>query len=456
MRTIYRLTIIMSVIITLGGCKLGKQYTRPELDLPEHFGTDSRDSVSLADYSWNEIYRDTILQGLIQKTLANNKDMLIAAAKVKELAAIKRISTANMLPHISASGYTKQEGTNYGGDDFNKSKESGIKASANWELDLWGNLRWAKEKSMADFVGSLENQKAIRMSLIAEMAQNYFELVALDNELNIVRKTVEARRESLHLARIRYEGGLTSETAFRQAQVELARTATLVPELEKKITIKENEIAFLMGEYPHNIKRGSIDKNVLMTDSLPVGLPSTLLERRPDVHKAEQMLIAANAEVGVAFTNLFPKISLTASYGTESEELSDLMKSPFHLISGNIFSPIFSMGKYRAMVKAKKAAFQQATLVYEKAVLSAFKDAYNAIDEYNKTKQIYDTRLRLEQASKSSLELAQLQYINGVIGYIDLLDAQRSYLDAQIGLNKAIRDQQFTIINLYKALGGGW
>ena len=194
----------------------------------------------------------------------------------------------------------------------------------------------------------------------------------------------------------------------------------------------------------------------MFTNSLPVGLPSTLLERRPDVRQAEQALIAANASVGAAFTNLFPTISLTASYGAESAELKDLLKSPYHLLSVNILQPIFAMGKNRAMLKAKKAACEQAAYAYEKAVLNAFKDAYNAIVEFNKIKEVYETRLRLEQASKSALDLAQLQYINGVIGYMDLLDAQRGYLDAQISLSNAIRDKQITMINLYKALGGGW
>ena len=187
-----------------------------------------------------------------------------------------------------------------------------------------------------------------------------------------------------------------------------------------------------------------------------MGLPSSLLERRPDVRQAEQAVIAANAAVGIAYTNMFPKLTLTASHGSENEELSHLFKSPHYLLAGTILQPIFAMGKNRAMLKAKKAACEQAAYAYEKVVLNAFKDAYNAIAEYNKVKEIYETRLRLEQSSKITLDLAQLQYINGVIGYMDLLDAQRGYLDAQIGLSNAVRDKQITMVNLYKALGGGW
>lgn len=440
----------------LSGCQLGKHYTRPKLELPETLDSLSVDSSSIGDYPWEQLYTDTTLQGLIRKTLTYNKDMLIAAARIKELAAMKRIDFANLFPQIGAKVYAEKEGENYGGDNYKQSKEFDLKGIATWELDLWGKLRWAKDKSIADFVGSIENQSALKMSLIAQVAQSYFELVALDNELAIVKKTVNARQESLHLVRLRYEGGLIPEIPFRQAQVELARTATLVPDLERKITLKENEISFLTGEYPHRIKRSVLPEEVMLPGSLPVGLPSTLLERRPDVRKAEQDLIAANATVGIAFTSLFPSISLTASFGGESAELHDLLKSPHHLLSANLLQPIFAMGKNRAMLKAKKAAYEQATYAYEKTVLNAFKDAYNAISEFSKTKEIYETRLRLEQSSKIALDLAQLQYLNGYIGYIDLLDAQRGYLDAQIALNNAIRDKQLTVVNLYKALGGGW
>lgn len=440
----------------LSGCQLGKHYTRPKLELPETLDSLSVDSSSIGDYPWEQLYTDTTLQGLIRKTLTYNKDMLIAAARIKEMAAMKRIDYANLFPQVGVKVYAEKEAENYGGDHYKQSSEFDLKGTATWELDLWGKLRWAKDKSIADFVGSLENQSALKMSLIAQVAQSYFELVALDNELSIVKKTVDARQESLHLVRLRYEGGLIPEIPFRQAQVELARTATLVPDLERKITLKENEIAFLTGEYPHRIKRSVLPEEVILPGSLPVGLPSSLLERRPDVRKAEQDLIAANAAVGVAFTSLFPTISLTASFGGESAELHDLLKSPTHLLSASLLQPIFAMGKNRAMLKAKKAAYEQAVYAYEKTVLNAFKDAYNAISEFSKTKEIYETRLRLEQSSKIALDLAQLQYLNGYIGYIDLLDAQRGYLDAQIALNNAIRDKQLTVVNLYKALGGGW
>lgn len=458
-----RLPLLLIALLLLSACQLGKHYTRPQLDLPTSLqdsihGSDTlyTDTTSFADYPWEWLYADTLLQELIRKTLVYNKDMQMAAARVKELAAMKRIDVANMFPSVGLRVYAEKEADDYGGDHYNPDNQFDLKGVISWELDLWGKLRWARDASLAEFVSSIESRRALQMSLVAQVAQAYFELVALDNELAIVQQTVEARRESLHLVRLRYEGGLISEIPFRQAQVELAKTVTLVPDLERKITLKENELSFLTGEYPHSIRRTPITVDIVLPENLPVGLPSTLLERRPDVRQAEQELIAANAEVGVAFTSLFPSITLTANLGTESEELSDILKSPYHLLSGTLLQPIFAMGKNRARLKAKKAACERAAHAYEKTVLSAFKDAYNAITEFNKIKDIYDTRQRLEQSAKSTLELAQLQYVNGAIGYMDLLDAQRTYFEAQLSLSYAIRDKRITMVNLYKALGGGW
>ena len=441
----------------MASCQLGKHYTRPELNLPERLSkVHQSDTLTIADMQWWEIYTDTTLQQLISKTLDHNKDLLISAARVKELASLKRIDWANLFPRIDAKAYMEKEASNYGGNSYKNSTEQGAKFVATWELDLWGNLRWAKDKSMAQFLGSIEAQRALKMSVISEVAQAYFELVALDNELKIVRQTLKAREEGVRLAKLRFEGGLTSETSYQQAKVEYARTATLVPELERKISVKENDIAYLAGEYPQVIRRSILPEEVKLPESLPVGLPSTLLERRPDVREAEQRLIAANAAVGMAFTNLFPRITLTANYGLESKEISDFFKSPIHYLNANPLGPLFAMGKNRAMLTAQKAAYEQACYGYEKAVLSAFKDARNAIVEFNKIKEIYESRRELERSSKAAMELAQLQYINGVIGYLDVLDAQRSYFDAQIGLSNAIRDKQITMVKMYKALGGGW
>ena len=449
---------IMLIVLALlfSSCKIGKKYTKIELNMPQYYSEYSNDTTSFSDMKWWEIYADSNLINLIDSTLKNNKDMKIATAKVKEIAALKRIDVANFFPQINGSAYAQNEGLNYGGDDYGNDFEFGVKANISWELDLWGNLRWSKEKGVAEYLSTIEGQRALMMSLVAEVAENYFDLMALDNELRIVKQTLIAREEGVKLAKVRFEGGLTSETSYQQAQLEYAMTATLIPDLERKITIKENEILKLAGTYPTVVERVIYHNNFILPDSIPLGLPSDLLERRPDVKMAEQKLIAANASVGVAYTNMFPRVALNTNVGFETDEFNTMLSSPMFFIGANLMSPIFNMGKNRAKHKAQQYAYEQECYRYEKVVISAFYDVMNAIVEFNKIKDIYHTRLMVEQSAKATMELAQLQYINGVIGYLDVLDAQRNYFNAQISLSNAYRDKQITMVKLYKALGGGW
>lgn len=450
------LLIILSVLF-LSSCKIGKEYTKLELDMPNEFVTYTQDSTCFADMKWWDVYADTNLRNIISYTLENNKDMKVAVAKVKELAERKKISRSDFFPQLGANVYGQDEKLNYQGD-FSKPHdvEYGVKANISWELDLWGNLRWANEASVAEYLSSVEGQRALMMSLVAEVAEIYFELIALDNELLIVKQTLMAREEGVRLAKIRFEGGLTSETSYQQAKLEYAKKATLVPDLEKKIAMKENEILALSGSFPRRVMRTETQNNLVLPDTIPVGLPSQLLERRPDVRKAEQKLIAANARVGVSYTNMFPRISLTSNLGFETDKFATLLSSPMFFISSNLLSPVFSFGKNKAKYKAQIAVYEQECYNYEKVVLSAFYDVMNALVEFDKMKEIYETRLLLEQSAKVTMDLAQLQYINGVIGYLDVLDAQRNYFDAQISLSNAYRDKQITMVKLYKALGGGY
>lgn len=445
------------LLLSMGSCKLGQKYSRPDVYIPQKYQTENKvDTFSIGDMKWWEVYTDTILQDLIRITLQNNKELKIAEAKVKEMAARKRVNTANLFPQVNGNVYTQKEALNYGGDSYKNDPEFGIKAALSWEVDLWGNLRWANDQAKAQVLESLDNQRAVTMSLIARVAQDYYELVALDNELSIVRQTLKAREEGVRLAKLRFEGGLTAETSYQQAQMEYARTATHIPVLERDIAMMENEIAYLTGNLDFKVKRADTSEDLVGIESLPVGLPSTLLERRPDIKAAEQKLIAANAAVGVAYTNRFPRLTLTAQYGVESDEFSNLFKSPMYFLSGALLGPIFDMGKRQSTYRAQQHVYEQECYNYEKTVMNAFTEARNAIVAFNKTKAIYESMAQLEKSSKATMELAQLQYINGVIGYIDVLDAQRSYFDAQVGLSNAIRDKQLSLVNLYKALGGGW
>ena len=283
-KKLYIAILLLAGVLT--SCKVGKSYVRPDLHLPDSLER-AQDSISFGDQDWRDIYTDATLRSLIERALDHNKDMLIAAARVKEMAAQKRISTAALLPDIKGKVTAERELENHGGDAFKRSETFEAQFLVSWELDLWGNLRWARSASIAEYLQSIEAQRALRMTIVAEVAQAYYELVALDTELDIVKQTLKAREEGVRLARIRFAGGLTSETSYRQAQVELARTATLVPDLERKISLKENDIAYLAGEYPNKIARSRLLQEFNSPETLPVGLPSTLLERRPDIRQAE-------------------------------------------------------------------------------------------------------------------------------------------------------------------------
>lgn len=446
-------TLIISLFFT--SCKIGKAYSRPDLQLPDSIIA-GQDTLSFGDAAWWDVYSDSTLRALIDKSLNYNKDMLTAAARVREMAYRKRVATSKTLPGFNGEIEDEYERENHGGEAFKESNTFEIHLRLAWELDLWGNLRWGRAKSIAEYLQSVEAQRALQMSIVAEVAQSYYELVALDTELDIVRQTLKAREEGVRLAQIRFEGGLTSETSYRQALVELARTATLIPDLERKIALKENDIAFLAGEYPGHVERGKMLKNFSLPQELPVGLPSDLLRRRPDVRRAEQQLIAANARVGVAFTDMFPRIRLIGGGGIETLDFAKILKSPHEIIAINLLGPIFNWGRYRSTWKAEKEAYEAEVHSYEKTVLNAFKETHNAIVNYNKIREVYEVRHNLERSARSYLDLAQLQYINGVINYMDVLDAQRGYLDAQIGLSNAVRDELLAIVGLYKALGGGW
>ena len=436
--------ILLLSMFALTSCKVGKSYVRPEMALPDSLAQ-QQDSMSIADEQWQAVYTDSTLRALIDRALEYNKDMLIAASRVKEMAAQKRISVANLLPQLTGKVEAEREVEIYGGHSRDVGNTYEAKALLSWELDLWGNLRWKKVAAVAEYLQSVEAQRALRMTIVAEVAQAYYELVALDTEVEIERQTQKPREEGVRLARIRFEGGLTSETSYQQAQVELARTATLVPDLERRISLKENDISFLVGEFPTRIKRVNFLQELDVPESLPVGLPSDLLERRPDVRAAEQQLKAEHARVKVAYTNMFPRLALTGQFGLESDVLSNFLESPYSLLNGAVLAPLFGWGKNRAALNAQKASFEAEVHSYEKTVLNAFKEAKNAIVDF-----------KLERSAKGYVDLAQLQYINGVINYMDVLDAQRGYFDAQIGVSNAIRDELIAMVNVYKALGGGW
>ena len=451
----------IAALIVAGGlgvsCSPAKHCAAPQLDLPETFvASVQTDTLTWADVEWWKIYPDTTLHSLIKQALEYNKDMLAAAERLREMEYRYKIQRSQLWPSISASVYGENEYTNYSGKEPANDPVASVLGSFSWEIDLWGNLRWASREKLAEYFASVEAQRALKISLIAEVANAYFDLQALDNELLIVRRTLETRDEGVQKARIRLDGGLTSDIPYQQALVERATTAALVPELEREVAMKESELAFLTGSYPRHIERSRIPLELSYRKEIPVGVPSQLLTRRPDLRQAEQELRAAEAAVGVAQAERFPSFTITFDGGTETNTLANIIKAPYYYLLGNFVAPVFEFGKRRANFKAAIAEYNQARLNYEKDVLQAFKEVYDAVVSYNSAVENTSLKFDLQEASKQYVALANLQYINGAISYMDVLDAQRAYFSSQVELSNAIMQEYKVLVDLYKALGGGW
>ena len=458
MKTKLLLPIIISLLAAFVSCSGVKNLTPADIDMPTSYMPGlEQDSTSIADLTWWEFYADSTLCRLMRLALDNNRDLLKAGARIEEMRRLYDIDKANFFPEIGGLAGATYETNNYSGTGTKKDPEYSLKMPITWEMNLWGSLSWAKKKGAAQWMASVEDFRAMRMTLISEVAYAYFRLIALDNELAIVRQTMTTRKESLEQARIRFEGGLTSETVYQQAKVEYSSAASLVPSLEQRITVQRNALTLLLGEYPREIiERGELALNIEMPDSLPVGIPSSLLKRRPDLRAAENRLASAMADVGLTYADRFPKIRLGFTPGFENDELSDFFKSPFTYTLGNITGSIFDFGRKKRKYQASIAAYDQARYAYEKAVIQAFTEVNTAIDTYRHIRQTRRLKDELRDAAVKYVQLAHLQYRGGTLNYIDVLDAQRRYFDGQIGVSNALRDEYLALINLYKSLGGGW
>ena len=420
-------TYLLGVLLLLaaGSCSVQKKCKAPQLDMPAEIVAGQSDTLTLSDRKWWEVYTDTTLCRLIGRTLDRNRNMLSAEARIRQLEELYRVSKAARLPSLGGLAAADYETNDYYGEAHKGDAEFDVKATLSWEA-------------------------------VATSATAYFELVALDHELGVVRRTVETREESVRQAKLRFEGGLTSETAYQQAKVELASASALIPDLELRIAQKENQISVLAGDYPSRVARSKMDMNVRMPDSLPVGLPSTLLQRRPDVRQAEQNLKAAMASAGMAYADRFPRLTISLTGGLENDALKGLINSPFSYAAGNLTAPLFAFGSKRAKYRAALAAYDQARLAYEQKVLEVFREVNDAVTAYRNMRRTAELKFNLKEAARQYVVLAKLQYINGVIRYIDVLDAQRKFFDAQVEESKAVRNEHLALVGLYKALGGGW
>jgi len=452
---LYHVIILMSCAI-VSSCNGTRQCVAPELDMPDSYSFEFDDTTSLADLEWWQFYGDTTLCGFIRTALEYNKDILMAAARVEEARLLYASTKKDLLPQLSANIYANHETNDYDGNTATTDTEIGAKLALNWEADLWKRLSWNKRKKEAVYRASFEERRAMDVLVISEVAEAYFRLLALDSELDIVRQTLVTRGEGLKMAKIRFEGGLTSEMVYRQAEVEYMSTASMIPSLEAKIAMTENSLNVLMGRYPvKEVKRNKTILNEVMAINPAQGVPSQLLTRRPDLLASEMALREAMAEVGLTYADRFPRFTIGLTGGVENDRLANLIKSPFSYIVASIAGPVFDFGKRKKKYQASLAAYEHAKLSYEKNVLVAFTEVNDARLSYISARKEALLKDSLRESALKYVRLARIQYEGGTSLYMDVLDAQRRYFDSQIALSNAVRDEYLALVRLYKSLGGG-
>jgi len=448
------------ILVSITGCMVGKKYSRPEAPTGIVYRhTVVTDTASLQ--KWFDLYQDTALQTIITTTLDSNRNLLTAAARIEEARSRTAVIKSNLYPQV---GYSAQAGGGQAGTNAEK-VAGGIDGALfnafgvlNWELDLWGKVRHANRSALAQYESSIQNRNALQVSLIGEAASEYFLLRDLDNRLYIAQQTLASRREYTRIITERFNKGYIPELDKLQAIQQEAIAAASIPALQRQIVQTENSIRLLMGEGPGTVSRGASNFDQTLSPDIPVGLPSQLLERRPDIMAAEKSMEAQFEQIGVAQANRFPSISLTGILGFASPELSSFITSKGFVANGfgSIAGPIFTFGQRKNLVETQRRQFDQVYFQYQQTVLSAFGDVDNALAFYRTFSEEYAQRTIEADAAAKSLVLSQARYDNGYTSYLEVIIMQNNLFDAQFQQSEALQGRLNAIVLLYKSLGGGW
>ena len=455
---------IAIALLMLTGCAVGPNYKRPPVTVPGTYRGLAADSepqatASLGDEKWWTVYQDEQLQALIREALAQNYDMRIAATRVLQAQAVLGITRADQFPTItggaSASSLSLPRTKTFPGFE---SSSNQVNLSLFWELDFWGKFRRATEAARANLLSTEWGQKAVVSSLVSNVASAYFQLLELDAEMEISRRTLASRRDSLRLTEIRAKGGNTSLLDVRQSEQLVYTAAASIPDRERRIEQQENLISILLGRNPGPVTRGKpLVENPLLP-VVPAGLPSSLLARRPDIQSVEQQLVSANARIGVAKAAYFPEITLTATGGYQSSALTNLFSGPagFWSFGGQLLQPIFTGGRIRSNVRLTEAQEQEAVLVYQQSIQQAFREVSDSLVAYRKDQEFRAQQQLVTTAAQDATRLSGVRYQGGVTSYLEVLDSDTRYFDAQLSLAQAQLNERLDLVQLYNALGGGW
>ena len=462
MRLTSRVMAAGALLLLSGGCAVGPNYKRPATTPVEAAWRDSAQVLqdsSFANVPWWAVFGDTTLQTLIRRALRENRDVHIALARVNDARALLGIQRLEYYPQINVQGgWRKSDGADSLLTGVGSNEVAWLGGGLSWELDLWGRLRRLNEAAAANLLATEEGRRSIIITVVSDVARAYLEMIELDNQVAITDTQVVIRRASLDVARNRFQGGLTSEMDVRQGENALAQAEASHFRALRQRTQKENEISVLLGRTPTGVPRGLPLAQQVVPAVIPAGLPSSLLTRRPDVRQAEEQLRAANARVGAAIAALFPTISLTATGGTISDELGSMFSAGtgFWRVAPNLFLPILNSGRNRRQVAAERARTEAAIGQYEKAVLTAFREVEDQLVAVQRLREETAAAGRASTAARQSVLLAGLRYEGGVDNYLALLDSQRGQLDAELQESGLQRQYRVAVIQLYKALGGGW
>lgn len=448
-------TLLLLVSLTLVACRtVGPDYQKPAVPMPEHWygASGATGETSIAETEWFDVFGDPVLRSLIEEALRNGYDVRIAAARVEEARARYGIAGASRYPDVDyqlRTGYGRQGG------------ETGAAIAADvgaaWEIDLWGRIRRLNEAARAQYLASEEGRHAVHLALVAEVASAYFDLRELDAELEIASKTVGAFQNTVDLFNNRLRGGTASGLETTRAEALLANAAAQIPLIERDIIATENQLGVLMGRVPGPIARGAALNEQPMPAEVPAGLPSALLLRRPDVRAAEQALIAANANIGVAQAAFYPTLSLTGLLGVQSSDLSELFtEGRVWSIQAGLLGPIFNAGRLRNQRRVAVAQFDEALAQYEQSVTRALADASTSIVTVEKLAAAGTERDRALRANEEAVRLVNLRYDSGFSAYFEVLDAMQQLFVAEVNRARTHRDRLVALVQLYRALGGGW
>lgn len=457
---------IGSLVIFQSGCAIGPDYKRPAVASPANFrsATTLATTNSLADVAWWDIYKDDTLKVLIRTALTNNYDVLIAATRIEQARQSAAQARAQFFPTVNYQGNVSKGKNEMLG---NASPRDGLDAStalmginAAWELDLWGRIRRLNESARAQYLASEEARNGVILSLVSSVAQAYFQLLELDLAHDIAKRTTTSFGETYRLFYRKLVGGAASLLDTSRAEASMATAAATIPDIERQIVLKENQISILLGRAPGPIPRSAKLLDQIMPPAVPAGLPSTLLERRPDIRQAEQNLRSANAQIGVTMAEFLPKIGLTTLAGKISPDLSSLAMSGGSAgtwsIAANATGPIFQGGKLIAQYRQAKAARDEALLAYQQTALNALSDVANALIAREKLEGVRLQQAKSVRAYQEAVSVSMKRYMAGKASYLDVLNAQEQLFPAENALAQTELNQLLAIVQLYSALGGGW